>query len=61
MADKWVVSELQDGRWGVYKNGICHHVARTAEDARFWFRVHAKTDDRANQDKMLGRAIGKSH
>lgn len=56
---EWETVELSDGRVGVYRHGICVHVARSHDEATAWWknRVRSETDTRPDQDKGLGRAV----
>lgn len=58
----WEFKNLHDGRYGIFKDGICVHVARSEDEATAWWKAHFTADvSRELQDKMLGRAIGRSH
>lgn len=37
--DKLEIKSLLDGRWGIFKNGLCQAVVRSHEEAKNWYAI----------------------
>lgn len=40
MNDEWEIRDLFDGRFGIFKNGLCKVVVKSREEADDWFHKH---------------------
>lgn len=57
--DEWHTEWLSDGRFGIFKNGICQRTFRSDEEMQEWWRRNVGKDgsNRDAQAKGLERAI----
>lgn len=53
--DTYETRDLHDGRWGLFKNGLCIFVTRDPDEIRAYFSSRRPGTHRLDQDEALGR------